>query len=114
VSRRLLPAAVLIAALPGAGSALELGGLSELSERAACVAYVLLDLGARHRAGTLSDPLYRDRTTMLSRSVQGQGGRPNAALERRIDEMIEWISAENPGATEITAKAEVCREVLGL
>ncbi|MFQ8432184.1 hypothetical protein [Amaricoccus sp. W119] len=108
------PAALLLAAVPSEVPAVEFGNLSALDLRAACVAYLQIDLGARYRAGALSQRHYGAEASALASLMRGEGGRPNAGLERRIDAMMEWIAAERPGDAEVAAKAEQCRGVLGL
>ncbi|PZQ51480.1 MAG: hypothetical protein DI556_04785 [Rhodovulum sulfidophilum] len=107
----LVPAALVLAGLPWAAPAIEFGAASGLSQRAACVAFAMTDLAARQRAGTLAPAEYRARAAALAASVKGQGGRPNAGLERRIDEMLEYIAAERPGPSEIAAWTTRCQSV---
>jgi hypothetical protein len=107
-------AACLLTALPLAAPAVDLATLGGLEVRAACVAYALIDLGARQRSGAISPEIYRARAATLGRAVAGQAGRPNAGLERRIDEMMERIAAEQPDTAEVTVKSGACRAILGL
>ncbi|TPE49759.1 hypothetical protein [Amaricoccus solimangrovi] len=111
---RLIRAALLAAGLPGAAGAVDLDALTGLDPRAACVAYLLTELGARYQAGGLGQPGYAAEAAMLLPITRGQAGRPNPGLERRIDAMMERISAEAPGTAELARKAELCRARLGL
>lgn len=106
------PVALLLVVMPAGVPAVEFENLSALDLRAACIAYLQIDLGTRYRAGALSQRRYGAEASALAGLMRGKGGRPNAGLERRIDAMMEWITAERPTDVEIAAKAERCRGVL--
>lgn len=103
-------------AAPHSALALDLDVLSGQTKREACLAYVWIDIHARHETGAMSDRAFDNEKTRLNHKVYRARGSAfsSGATSSRLNQMIDTIIAEEPTYGQLSSQSNICRNFLRL